>query len=367
MVRKTYLTILSVLVVCVMVGPLFCGNVSSAKNVKTPTYNLYFGDLHTHTKYSDAWEGTPWDAYQAAIDGGADFMATTDHIGGWHQYTGLALDSEEWADTLVAAEYFTSKKFVAIPAYETWLTANCGEINTYNVAELPVSDPLGNKFDRLPDYYDWLVEHPGAIGQFNHPYYMTDSYQDFDYYSEARDGVMKLIEVWNAKFTEDYFIAALDKGWHLMPTVNSDTHNPDWIAGYEMRTVLLAEKLSLENLYDAMSALRGYGTLDKNLRIYYTLNDAIMGSTLGSVASTVTAKINIEDPDGVASDAITKVEIVSDGGMVVAALDTDSTVVDWTVTLDSSEGSYFYVRVTTASGLDGVPGLTAWTAPVWTA
>ncbi|MDH4123863.1 MAG: CehA/McbA family metallohydrolase [Thermoplasmata archaeon] len=329
-------------------------------------YNLYFGDLHTHTAYSDAWEGTPWDAYQSAIDAGADYMAITDHVSAWNAYSGLAMDPEEWADTLAAADYFTSNKFVAMAGYEAWMLAHLGEINVFNNRELPKEEPLGYKFDRLSDMYDWLAQHPGAIGQFNHPYYMTDDFEEYSYYTETRDSAMNIIEVWNSEFTEDSYVMALDAGWHVMPSVNSDTHNPDWIAGYEMRTVLLAEKLTPENLYAAMSACRGYGTLDKNLRIYYTLNDAIMGSTLESVADTYTVKVHIEDPDGVASDAITKVEVISDGGVVVASMNADSTVVDWEVTLSSEDARYFYIRVTTASNLDGVEGVTAWTAPVWT-
>ena len=31
---------------------------------------------------------------------------------------------------------------------------------------------------------------------------------------------------------------ALDAGWHVMPSANSDTHYDDWIAGHELRTVL---------------------------------------------------------------------------------------------------------------------------------
>jgi hypothetical protein len=151
-----------------------------------------------------------------------------------------------------------------------------------------------------------------------------------------------------------------------MPTANSDTHNPDWISGSEVRTVLLAPSLTPDNLYDAIRQNRGYGTLDKNLEVYFAVDGAVMGSTLTTVTSTCTATIHIEDPDGVASDAITLVEIVSDEGIVVASMSADSTVVDWTVTLDTESASYYYLRVTTASALSGGEGVTAWTAPVWT-
>ena len=366
---KKYLGFLAIFMMFVLTAPMI-GNIGIAggKPSAPVTYNLYFGDLHTHTAYSDAWEGTPWDAFEAAVKGGADFMATTDHVGFWNAYSGMALDSEEWADTLNAADYYTSKRFVAMAGYEAWLLANLGEINVYNVKDLPTAEdgnPLKYKFDRLSDFYDWLAGYPGAIGQFNHPYYMTNAFENFGYYSKARDGVMNLIEVYNAKFSEEYYIMALDAGWHLMPTANSDTHNPDWISGYEERTVLLAEKLTPDNLYAAMRVHRGYATLDKNLRVTYSLNGAVMGSVLGSSSSLCTAKIHIEDPDGVASDKITKVEIVSNGGVVVATLNADSTVVDWIVTFASSAGNYFYVRVTTMSNVTGGEGPTAWTAPVW--
>lgn len=131
-----------------------------------------------------------------------------------------------------------------------------------------------------------------------------------------------------------------------------------------MRTVLLAESLTPANLYAAMSASRGYATLDKNLQIYYTLNGAIMGSVL-SPTSSYTLSVQISDPDG-ASDAIKLVEIVSDGGAVVASKKFDSAKVSWTTTLTSDSADYYYVRVTTASNLDGVEGVTAWTSPVWT-
>ena len=361
------MTILSMVALVVLVAPFLATNVASGPGPKRPatTYNPYFGDLHSHTSYSDAWEGTPWDAYQAAVDAGADYMAVTDHVAFWNAYSGLTMDPEEWADTLAAADYYTSKKFVAMAGYEAWLLGHLGEINVFNVRELPLEEPLGYRFDRLPEFYNWL-ESRGAIGQFNHPYYMTDNYEDYGHYTEIRDKAMNIIEVWNSQVTEDSYVMALDAGWHVMPSANSDTHNPDWIAGYEMRTVLLAESLTPQNLYAAMSACRGYATLDKNLRISYTLNGIVMGSVLPTVTDTFVASIHIEDPDGTPSDAITLVEIVSDGGIVVASIPTSGNVVDLNVPLNSDSAHYYYLRVTTASNLDGVPGVTAWTAPVWT-
>ena len=71
-----------------------------------------------------------------------------------------------------------------------------------------------------------------------------------------------------------------------------------------------------------MRAQRGYATLDKNLSIRFSVNGGVMGSTLAR-ASTYSADVKIWDPDalaGRAADAVTRVEIVSDGGAVVRSL-----------------------------------------------
>jgi hypothetical protein len=357
--------------VLVVSVPLFGGQISSAKNNDknlnaTPTYNLYFGDLHSHTELSDG-TGTPWEAFENGTVAGADFMALTEHVQFWHAYDAWVMKTDEWEELVAAADYYTTEDFVAIPAYETWMLANCGEVNVYNVPELPPVTNLGYRFDRLPNFYDWLIEQPGAIGQFNHPLYVSDNFMDFDYYNEARDVGMCIIEAYNGEYYDPSYTLALDAGWHVMPSSNSDTHAGDWIWNHEMRTVLLAESLTRAGLYDAMSACRGYATLDKNLRVEYTLNGAVMGSNLSNADGVYDAWIKIEDPDGTDADMITLVEIVTDGGDVIASFPTSGTSVEITATLGSDDARYFFVRVTTASPLNlEEPGITAWTAPVWT-
>jgi hypothetical protein len=364
-------TLRTCLILCGVLALLVCAAAPAqgARPRPTPTYNAYFGDLHAHTSWSDGWEGTPADAYAAAKAGGADFMATTDHA---HYIVG-----DPWLATIAAAAAATTDSFVAIPGYEFWMPSS-GECNVFNTVNMPPSlsgspsahgNP-GNRaksWDAIATLYDWLVApaQAGAVAQYNHPHYMTKDFQQFDGWTAARDAGMGMLEVDNeGTIAEDDYVLALDKGWHVMPTCGSDTHYPDWITGYEFRTVLLAPRLTAADLYAAMTAGRGYATEDKDLRVSYTLNGAVMGSTLAQPAA-VTAAIHIEDPDG-AADAITGVEIVSDGGAVVAAKATNAAVVDWTVALDSSAARYFYVRVTTVSNSTGGPGLTAWTAPVWT-
>ncbi len=362
---------LAVALVLVMAGP-FCCIGSEGKGgppAPEPGYNIYFGDLHTHTGYSDAYDydSTPWDAYQAAIDGGADFLAVTDHVQFWNAYDHWVMDAAEWEDTLDAAEYYTSEDFVAMAGYETWMLADCGEVNVYNTDVFPSSMNLGYRYDRLPNFYDWLAQLDGALGQFNHPLYVSDDFMEYDFLNEERDAAMCVIEAWNTMDSyEDSYIKALDAGWHVMPSANSDTHYSDWISNHEMRSVLLAESLTPDALYGAMEACRGYGTLDSNLHITYTLNGQMMGSRLTADGTTdYTAEVHVWDPDG-AGDEVTLVEVVSDGGEVVASVPVLSDDVTLTIQLSSDSASYFFLRVSTMSPLDGEPGVTAWTSPVWT-
>lgn len=339
-----------------------------------PGYSLYFGDLHAHTGYSDGASGTtPWDAYPVGRDAGADFMALTEHYSASNAYEAWTMDESEWLDLKKAAAHFTSSSFVAIPAYEFYLVAHSGEFNVFNVTELPPKMEIMGP-QRLGIFYDWLSVQPGAAGQFNHPTYVGDEFDDFAGRSSARDAGMGMVEVYNDGFTEQSYIKALDAGWHVMPTANSDTHDADWIWGRDMRTALLAEKLTPKHLYAAMRAQRGYGTLDKNLSIRFSVNGNVMGSTLPGAASSYTAEVKISDPDALAgrtSDGVTLVEIVSDQGVVVRSLRPSTAAscraITWTAKGLPTTARYFWVRVSTASDdVSGVPGVTAWTAPVWT-
>jgi hypothetical protein len=98
-----------------------------------------------------------------------------------------------------------------------------------------------------------------------------------------------------------------------------------------------------------------------------------MGSTTAR-SSAYAADVKIWDPDalaGRASDAVTRVELVSDAGVVVRSLKLGAAAgmktVTWRPTDLPASAKYFWVRVSTGSDdVSGVPGVTAWTAPVWT-
>ena len=66
----------------------------------------------------------------------------------------------------------------------------------------------------------------------------------------------------------------------MAPTNNQDNHKGNWGDSNTARSVVLAEDLSEESIYDAMKNYRVYATEDNDLSILYTLNDNAMGSIL---------------------------------------------------------------------------------------
>lgn len=376
MKRGKLISGLSLALVVVMVGPaLCCGAARTGGPAEGATvYNLYFGDLHSHTSYSDG-TATPDVAYATAREREADFLAITDHF--------YQLTETEWAAMLLSADQNTEDgAFVAMAGYEYYLQG-INEMNIYGtetLAPYPGDTPeasyqgarmTGGSF--IPWIYDWISHERGAIGQWNHPLSYGcptcwDWYQ-YDFWTEDRDSGVGMIECYNWGYRDESYIKALDAGWHVMPTATEDDHYGDWISPLGIRTVLLAPSLARDELYDAMRAGRGYATLDDNLMITYTLDGAVMGSNLSDAGKdSYTAYVNIVDTDG-EGDEITLVEIVTDDGFVIKEYPMSSNCAEITVELSGENAPrYFFVRVTTASPLNGEigEGLTAWTAPVWT-
>ena len=87
--------------------------------------NLYWGDIHAHTKYSDGM-GTPDEAITYARDiAKLDFSAITDH-----DDIGPYLSDEEWKDTKkVIAKYNVPNEFVTFLGYE--YRSTLADMNVY--------------------------------------------------------------------------------------------------------------------------------------------------------------------------------------------------------------------------------------------
>lgn len=332
----------------------------------TPDWNVYFGQLHAHTNLSDG-TGSVEEAFDYASKvENLDFFAVTDHSDSFDNADAGAIGADGagisagWAAGKQAAASVTNGNFVGLFGFEmTWPEdKQLGHISTFNTPGWQTRDQAD--FENVPTalehYYKALTTVPGSVSQFNHPDTIHGDFERFDHYSPEYDEAISLLEIAGEDGAVDceYYHLALDKGWHVAPTNNQNNHNGQWGDASRARTVILAETLTEEALYDAMKDRRVYATQDSDLTVYYTLNGAVMGSILPK-SEEAEITVFLSDPT---DEAIGNVEVVTDGGAVLVSeyVGTPSQVLELSV---SSGHNYYYLRITQPDGDVAV------TAPVW--
>ena len=335
-------------------------------------YNIYFGQLHAHTSYSDG-AGNCEEAFQYASNvDNLDFLAVTDHSNSFDNADDANINdgsmSTEWVEGHELAKKYTTDDFVGLFGYEMTWSNGLGHMNTFNTDgfQSRTQSAYTTYSTALQNYYATLQTAPDSINQFNHPGTTFGDFSDFAYYSEANDALITTIEVGNGEGaigssgyfpSYEYYTRALDKGWHVAPTNNQDNHKGKWGSANTARSVVLADSLTQDNIYDAMRNYRVYATEDNDLSIYYTLDSYIMGTTLDKdmVGDTVELNVELSDP----TDAkLGKVEVIVNGGLSIASKTVDTTEATVNFEVPSSY-SYYYIKVTEADGDIAV------TAPVW--
>ena len=345
-------------------------------------YQLYFGQLHSHTNISDG-AGSVTEAFDHAskVDN-LDFLAVTDHSNSFDNESDTSVDlgtdltevSEEWAEGHRAADAATEASdgtFVGIYGFEMTWSDGFGHINTFNTPgfESRSNNEFGNKSgstEGYQNYYDKLVEVESSLSQFNHPGTTFGDFQDFSFYDPQVDQRITLIEVGNGEGaigssgyfpSYEYYTRALDKGWHVAPTNNQDNHKGNWGDSNTARSVVLADDLTEDAIYDAIRNYRVYATEDNDLSILYALNGNAMGSILQKQENGVDLTAQISDPT---DSADMKVEVIVNGGLVIGTQTVSGGTGTVNFDFDSNDYSYYYLRVTQADGNIAV------TAPVWT-
>ena len=86
------------------------------RRLQAQRLRLFYGDLHTHTGYSDGM-GRPADALRQMRDRGLHFAAITDH-GEFFDRATAVLDAHKWAAAAQQVAVATDEMFVAIRGFE---------------------------------------------------------------------------------------------------------------------------------------------------------------------------------------------------------------------------------------------------------
>ncbi len=381
--------------------------------------NVYVGNLHSHTSYSDGIL-TPREAYRMAEGNGLDFMAVTEHnhssAGG---SDGIHLTDELYEDLKAAAKAATRKgKFAALYGQEVSTISSGNHVNIFEASEI-VRVRHGD-FKTL--YEKWLPAHPEVpFMQFNHPnvardlgledshfasqnsmqaederveeamhthafeansskqfndYGYDDYGRDFKKLARAANPYVKTIEILNGPGTrprplpkvdayhEKDYLFYLNQGFQLAPVADQDNHHAHWGSLSPARTGVLAPELTKAAIYEGLRSRRVFATEDKNLFITLQADNAWMGEEIS--ARSTTLKVQVTDADE--PQGALQVQIFADkvGGSVARPVHQAQVKPGQTVTFQwegLSSGMYAFAKVTqfNSSGSQDE----AWTAPVF--
>jgi hypothetical protein len=370
----------------------------------TPLH-VFFGNLHSHTAYSDG-TGTPQQGYDhARTVARVDFLAITEHN---HRNAGstgndplnlnMALDHSLYNGAQAASLISTanavnaqfSNTFVALYGQEYSTNSDGNHVNVFDVGEVIDEDVIPNKrYDLF--YNSWLPTHLDTLGkpaivQFNHPKSINQDYGVLNFGSLAATLTAALphvrtIQIINGphdatgsghrvtNVKSRTYLQYLNAGFRIAPTADQDNHFITHGSATDHRTAVLAPTLTKTNVLEAIRERRVYASQDKNLKILFTINGQPLGAVVPMPAGTpLRIEVQLTDPDEATANYRVSLRRDVVGGEVEADQEFAGGDASGNGTLifdqfqHSAADEYFLVQVVQMGG-DGADE--AWTAPIW--
>lgn len=370
-------------------GPEAPAALGTHSTPKVANYNVYFGDLHSHSIYSDAKVGLPDELFWLARDvEQLDFFALTDHA-----EMGLLQPSEYAENILTARQFDLPDQFVAMIGWE-W-TANFAF--GHRIA-LPASDtikplswvaPSGRTVEQLYAHLRgtgsvvsphhtaqavWGRWNPAApYDSTIEPLFEINSWHGrFEYYGNPHEG--------RRQVPGHHYQDALALGHRVGALGSSDAHFLNVANGG--LTGVLAERLDRAAIFEALRARRTYATTGAKIVLAVTANGAPMGSQLES-ADSVVIGIDVQgtnvidrvdvlrsnktmwslvrtqaDASGQGATYMVYDAATPQAAKVVKREDARRVTAEFTDSAPEKSG-WYYVRVTQTDGHQ------AWSSPVW--
>ncbi|MBD3211550.1 MAG: hypothetical protein GF311_03000 [Candidatus Lokiarchaeota archaeon] len=368
---------------------------------------LYWGDIHIHTREFSDGMGTGNDAYHYAKNYSLlDFAAIADHVNqrynDWmegRKNINLPFSRKVWENIVNLAKIWSDETFQAIPAYEwSGRIAYVNMLRNSNLGYDAVSDkiiyfPLESAEDApLVDYIseDGCFQHQLYQRLANFPCEIVShtpmSYPMGTYWKEVDNRKEKVVEIYSMhgsseKYGDGYRPLinhrktgsvqwALAYGLKLGFVAGGDdhyTHPGCPIRQYKMRnldtilryrpgiTGIFADQLDSKSLLNSMHKRNCYATTGERMWIKLKIEDALMGQEI---------KIEQEPIINVTvcgTNKIECVELIKNGSVICVRVPEFDRITF--ATKDENLGighkAYYYVRVTQFDGERG------WSSPVW--
>ncbi len=368
------------------------------------TYNYYFGNLHSHTGFSDGCKDStssnvtnPTGAYAfAKQSNNFDFLGVSEHNhyssannpGFKIQSYSIGLNMANTANqdgvflTLFGNEYGVSSSYnghVVVYGFNQligWETTVPGVVgNNYNIYNAKSdydglfkkvkNNPAAFCYLAHPQYSDYSTVGTAASALLNLPY--NAAYDSAIVGTPLRSGLAFSTFInyndYPAGNYFQYYKNLLAIGYHVGIGYDHDNHYTTFGRSTGGRLVILAPSLTRANLYTAMQSMHFYGSDDMNAKVAFTMGTNIMGSILTGSANP-TFNVTHNDLDGELADTIKIWRGVSNSGGVFPTPINTSLASNTSIFTDNSGlvnniQYYYFAEIKQADGQWIV------TSPIW--
>jgi len=360
---------------------------------RSQTLNYYFGNLHSHSGYSDGNKDSSstgvskpaGDYAYAKLSQNFDFLGISEH-NHYSSNNNPGMIRTSYALGLAeAAAANQDGTFLTLYGME-WGVSTNGHMIIYGFNQLigwesSVPGLTGPNYDIYNDKLDYdglfkkINDNPNAFCYLAHPGSTDFSNLSNTSYSVMRDSAIVgsvfrngLAFSTTTNYSEYpasdylwYFRKLLYKGYHVGIGYDQDNHNLTFGRNSGGRLVILAPALTQADLYFAMKNMHFYASDDWNCQIDFKINTSIMGdSTSGLTYPTINVVHN--DMDGELADSVKIWSGVEGSGLystVLSVAKFSNTLSFTDNTIAPGSNKYYFAEIIQADG-DRVI-----TSPIW--
>ncbi len=357
---------------------------------QTPAYNFYFGNLHSHSWYSDGNQDKTPASYPApvakAIEYGRtvannlNFLAVTDH----NHNESLRMTLAYWRAGVIEADT-ANKDGVFVGLYgQEWGTLATGKGHSLILGTNKLFGWNPGVYDIYVAKNDYSTTAVGLWRQVSKEngfiYLAHPRSSDFNNliaspFNTLIDSVLKGVALKSgpafstnttqtdpsSSTYESYYHSLLKLGYHVAPSADQDNHNTNFGMSNQQRTVVVAPSLTKSDILNALRNRRVYASEDNNTKVRFEVGANLMGDIF-STPSPINIRVKVSD--ATPGDVVSKIEVrygIPGSGAVPTVLTTVSGMDSLATSVTQPLGStyYYYIFV------QQVDGHRIWTAPMW--
>ena len=278
-------------------------------NFNIENLKFFYGVPHCHTTLSTG-KASPSECIELAYKNDLDFIIITDH----NSYFTDNIKLNKWSNLNKLITKYNKKysNFLILQGFETH-TKSFGHLNIINSPNYF----LGT-IDSIESLIIWCSKDTDTIVAINHPNNLALTIP----YSETNNNFIKAIELGNGIFNKKYtkhdkiYYSMLDRGWKLAAINSQDNHKLN-IGKEENLTCVISNSLSNKDIVSSLKNHFSFSTESKSLKMFFTINMSVMGSTLKSTENeTLNFFINTLD----INRKISKLQIITSNNTIVKEL-----------------------------------------------